>query len=315
MRKALLGILLAATFATPLAAQEVGSDGLTERYRRLGERNQQRYEQRIERREARQAERQSPVFQQRSLEERSARQQQRIERHHDNAVGADGLTERYRRLGERNQQRYERRLEPDHHVAGVSAQHVGSGNEHRELHRDYRREHRELHRDNPTRREHRRFHREVNREHRQVHRDTHRDLHRDYRQEHRDLHASDPTRREHRRFHRQVNRDHNRYHGNWDRGWRNDGRYDWQNYRYSNRRLYSPGSYYSPYRGLGYSRFGIGVTLGSGFYSNRYWINDPWSYRLPEPYPGTRWIRYYNDVLLVDTFSGEVVDVIYDFFW
>jgi Ni/Co efflux regulator RcnB len=112
-----------------------------------------------------------------------------------------------------------------------------------------------------------------------------------------------------------VNRDHNRYHRNWDRGWRNDRRYDWQNYRYSNRRLYSPGYYYSPYRDHSYSRFGIGVTLGSGFYSSRYWINDPWSYRLPEPFPGTRWIRYYNDVLLVDTFTGEVVDVIYDFFW
>ncbi|MDP8912310.1 MAG: RcnB family protein [Pseudomonadota bacterium] len=129
------------------------------------------------------------------------------------------------------------------------------------------------------------------------------------------MHASDPTRREHRRFHREVNRDHNRYHREWDRGWRNDRRYDWQNYRFSNRGLYSPGYYYSPYRNHSYSRFGIGVTLGSGFYSSRYWINDPWRYRLPEPFPGTRWIRYYNDVLLVDTFTGEVVDVIYDFFW
>ena len=28
-----------------------------------------------------------------------------------------------------------------------------------------------------------------------------------------------------------------------------------------------------------------------------------------------RWVRYYDDVLLVDVYSGEVVDVIYDFFW
>ena len=26
-------------------------------------------------------------------------------------------------------------------------------------------------------------------------------------------------------------------------------------------------------------------------------------------------LRYYDDVLLVDTYSGEVVDVIYEFFW
>ncbi len=51
------------------------------------------------------------------------------------------------------------------------------------------------------------------------------------------------------------------------------------------------------------------------FYSPRYQVLDPWRYRLPEPYPGYVWVRYYNDVLLVDRFSGEVVDVIYDFFW
>ena len=28
-----------------------------------------------------------------------------------------------------------------------------------------------------------------------------------------------------------------------------------------------------------------------------------------------RWVRYYDDALLVDIYSGEVVDVIYDFFW
>jgi hypothetical protein len=32
-------------------------------------------------------------------------------------------------------------------------------------------------------------------------------------------------------------------------------------------------------------------------------------------YPGTRWVRYYDDVLLVDVYTGEVVDVIHDFFW
>jgi Ni/Co efflux regulator RcnB len=73
--------------------------------------------------------------------------------------------------------------------------------------------------------------------------------------------------------------------------------------------------YYSPYRNYGYNRFSIGITLGRDFYSNRYWINDPWQYRLPQPYPGTRWVRYYNDVLLVDVYNGQVVDVIYDFFW
>ena len=103
---------------------------------------------------------------------------------------------------------------------------------------------------------------------------------------------------------------------NWDRNhWRSDRRYDWQRYRYSNRSLFRLSPYYSPYRNWGYSRFSIGVFLEPLFYSQRYWLGDPYQYRLPYAPPGTQWIRYYNDVLLVDVYSGEVVDVIYDFFW
>ena len=57
------------------------------------------------------------------------------------------------------------------------------------------------------------------------------------------------------------------------------------------------------------------MRLGNLFFGSRYWINDPWRYRLPEVYGPYRWVRYYDDVLLVDIYSGEVVDVIYDFFW
>ena len=102
----------------------------------------------------------------------------------------------------------------------------------------------------------------------------------------------------------------------WDnRAWRNDNRYDWYRYRASNHSLFRLGRYYSPYRGYNYSRISIGFRLGSLFYSNRYWINDPWQYRLPDVYGPYRWIRYYNDALLVDIYSGEVVDVINNFFW
>lgn len=102
----------------------------------------------------------------------------------------------------------------------------------------------------------------------------------------------------------------------WDnRGWRNDNRYDWYRYRAANRSLYSPGRYYAPYRNYSYSRISIGFRLGSLFYSNRYWIDDPWRYRLPAVYGPYRWVRYYDDAMLVDIYSGEVVDVIYDFFW
>lgn len=103
--------------------------------------------------------------------------------------------------------------------------------------------------------------------------------------------------------------------GSWSHNWRNDRRYDWQRYRNSNRHVYHLGRYYSPYRHHRYNRFSIGLFLGSAFYGQNYWISDPWYYRLPPAYPGTRWVRYYDDVMLVDVYTGEVVDVIYDFFW
>lgn len=102
----------------------------------------------------------------------------------------------------------------------------------------------------------------------------------------------------------------------WDNSWRQDRRYDWQGYRsrYSDR--YRMGRYYAP-RGwnYGYSRFSTGIFLNSLLFSNNYWIDDPWSYRLPPAYGTLRWVRYYDDALLVDIRDGYVVDVIHDFFW
>ena len=118
------------------------------------------------------------------------------------------------------------------------------------------------------------------------------------------------------------NHDRNRYadgtrkHHRWDHNnWRRDTRYNWSGYRSQHRDLYRAGRYYSPYNNYRYSRLSIGFFLDSGFYGNRYWIDDPWQYRLPQVYGPYRWVRYYDDVLLVDIYSGEVVDVIHDFFW
>ena len=111
---------------------------------------------------------------------------------------------------------------------------------------------------------------------------------------------------------RAERRDHRR----WDRrSWRNDRRYNWNHYRSSNRSIYRLGRYYAPYRGYSYRRLSIGFYLDSLFFGSRYYINDPWRYRLPEVYGPYRWVRYYDDVMLVDIYTGEVVDVIYDFFW
>ena len=109
--------------------------------------------------------------------------------------------------------------------------------------------------------------------------------------------------------------DHNQ-HRSWNREWRGDRRYNWQGYRNQYRDNYRQPRYYNPYGyGYGYQRHGIGIYLNSLFFSSRYWINDPYQYRLPAAPYGYRWIRYYDDVLLVDQRSGYVVDVIHNFFW
>lgn len=102
---------------------------------------------------------------------------------------------------------------------------------------------------------------------------------------------------------------------NWNRDWRRDNRYDWRGWRSSNRDVFRLGAYSAPYRNYSYRRLNSGFYLDTLFFGSRYWINDPWQYRLPPAYGPYRWIRYYDDALLVDTYSGEVVDVIYDFFW
>lgn len=102
----------------------------------------------------------------------------------------------------------------------------------------------------------------------------------------------------------------------WNRhDWRRDSRYNWSGYRNQHRNVFRVGRYYSPYGNYRYNRLNIGFFLNRGFYGNRYWINDPWQYRLPQVYGPYRWVRYYDDVLLVDIYSGEIVDVIHNFFW
>jgi len=103
---------------------------------------------------------------------------------------------------------------------------------------------------------------------------------------------------------------------NWNTShWRSDHRYDWKNHRRHHRSLFHLGIYFDPF-GWNYRPYQIGWRLWPNYYnSSNYWLNDPWQYRLPYAPPGYRWIRYYDDAILVDTWNGQVVDVIYNFFW
>ncbi|HEX5237945.1 MAG TPA: RcnB family protein [Sphingomicrobium sp.] len=100
---------------------------------------------------------------------------------------------------------------------------------------------------------------------------------------------------------------------NWNTDWRNDRRYDWRDRRRHHRSLFHFGIFIDPF-GWDYQPFSIGYRMWPEYYGNQYWI-DPGIYGLPYPPPGAVWIRYWNDAILVDTYSGTVIDVIPGFFW
>ncbi|HVJ00874.1 MAG TPA: RcnB family protein [Sphingomonas sp.] len=136
----------------------------------------------------------------------------------------------------------------------------------------------------------------------------------DIREEQRDLRrayrSGDPRRvqnerrdvREARQEYREDLRDRNR---RW-------GDNDWRDYRTRNRGVYSRGSWHAPFR---YTRFRSGVRIAPSYWGSRYWISDPWRYRLPPAGRYQRWVRHYDDVLLIDSRRGIVLRVLNNFFW
>ena len=107
---------------------------------------------------------------------------------------------------------------------------------------------------------------------------------------------------------------HDRDNRRWTNHWHNDRRYDWRSYRNQNRFVFRLGTYRDPF-GYGYRPLSIGYTMYSGYYQSNYWLDDPYEYRLPPVYGPYRWVRYYDDAVLVDIYSGRVVEVIRNFFW
>ena len=102
--------------------------------------------------------------------------------------------------------------------------------------------------------------------------------------------------------------------GAWRPDWRRDPRYDWQRYRDRNRSIFRIGLYVDPF-GWGYRPISYGWQLQPNYFADRYWISNPAYYSLPAVGWPYRWVRYYDDALLVDVRDGRVVDVINSFFW
>lgn len=68
-------------------------------------------------------------------------------------------------------------------------------------------------------------------------------------------------------------------------------------------------------QGFGYRRYVYGQFLPPVFLTQNYWLYDYADYDLPYPPPGTFWVRYGPDALLVDRHTGEVVQVVYGVFY
>jgi Ni/Co efflux regulator RcnB len=100
----------------------------------------------------------------------------------------------------------------------------------------------------------------------------------------------------------------------WRSSWRYDNRYDWKRHRNHHRSLFRLGFYFDPF-GWSYYRWPIGWRLWPSYYRSSFWLHDPWMYRLPPGYGPYRWVRYWDDALLVNIYTGQVVDVIHNFFW
>ena len=100
----------------------------------------------------------------------------------------------------------------------------------------------------------------------------------------------------------------------WRTDWRRDRRFNWSDHRRRHRSQFRLAIYIDPF-GWNYRRYGIGWRMWPSHYSHRYWLSDPWSYRLPPAYGPYRWVRYWDDALLVNIYTGQVVDVVHNFFW
>jgi Ni/Co efflux regulator RcnB len=67
--------------------------------------------------------------------------------------------------------------------------------------------------------------------------------------------------------------------------------------------------YVAPYRNWTYAAVTPGAKLRSRFYGTRYTVAHPDGYELTAAKRNQRWVRYGDDLLLVNTRSGRVIEV------
>jgi Ni/Co efflux regulator RcnB len=95
---------------------------------------------------------------------------------------------------------------------------------------------------------------------------------------------------------------------------RRERRDDWRDYRRTHRSVYTRPAYAWP-RGYRYRPLGVGALLDRVFWGSRYRIGNYSTYRLPYPGRNRAWVRYGDDVLLINTRNGRIIQVYNRFFY
>jgi Ni/Co efflux regulator RcnB len=75
------------------------------------------------------------------------------------------------------------------------------------------------------------------------------------------------------------------------------------------RNQYARNHYVAPYGDWSYKPVEPGTKLRSRFYASRYSVQYPESYQLRQAGPNQRWVRYGDDLVLVNLRNGRVVEV------
>jgi len=94
---------------------------------------------------------------------------------------------------------------------------------------------------------------------------------------------------------------------------RREYRDDWRDYRGRHPDVYRGPAWVGP-RGYRWRPVTVGYRFAPTFYDRRYWI-DPYRYHLRPVLGYQRWVRYGNDVVLIDMRSGRVLEVNSRFFF
>jgi len=101
-----------------------------------------------------------------------------------------------------------------------------------------------------------------------------------------------------------------------DRRWYDDYRVRYFRYdsgRYYSRQRYSIGFYYPP-SSFTIRQWSRGDRLPRSYYQPRYVIADYWRFDLYDPPFGSDWVRVGDDALLIDSHTGEVLEIVYNLY-